>query len=457
MALTEPLAGGPGSDPEAGYGRDAVADDLTEIHQPTGAQWGEDGVVEGGAGGHVGTLDGQVVNHGHSLPAAPATGRDPTRLPIGWRRSAARCWVVVNPHRPADLPLAESPLLPLPAQPVGVPWPGESWPVGELPDGVDLEALMAEAFDPEGPLHQTYAAVVIHHGRLVFERYDGLLPQWDKPGKPVTVDTPLLSWSMAKSVLHAAVGLLMADGRLVLDDPAPVSEWQTADDPRSAITLQHLLHMRDGLEFNEVYEDAEVSDVIQMLFGAGQEDMAAFAADRPLAAPPGTRFNYSSGTSNIISGIVARTVGPGEPYRRFLVDRVFAPLGMTTATVTFDDAGTWVAASYAYATARDYARFGLLYLRDGLWQDRRVLPEGWVDAGRTPRSVDPDDGDFYSSHWWTRVSPYGTFWAAGHEGQFIDICPALDLVLVRMGRTDAEHAEELKDWRTRVIETFAPA
>lgn len=349
-----------------------------------------------------------------------------------------------------------APLLSLPAQPTGVPWPGESWPVGDLPHATDLESLMASAFDPAGPQQQTYAVAIVHHGRLVFERYDGLLAQWDKPGKPVTVDTPLLSWSMAKSILHAVVGLLVAEGRLDLDAPAPVPEWQDPYDPRSAITLQHLLDMRDGLDFTEQYEDAETSDVMQMLFGSGQKDMAAFAADRLLAAPPGTRFSYSSGTSNIISGIVAREVGPGEPYRRFLVDRIFTPLGMSSAKVTFDDAGSWVAASYAYATARDYARFGLLYLRDGVWRDRRMLPEGWVDAGRAPRSVDPDDGDLYGSHWWSRHSPYGTFWAAGHEGQFIDICPALDLVLVRMGRTDADHSDALKEWRTRVIETFVP-
>jgi CubicO group peptidase (beta-lactamase class C family) len=146
--------------------------------------------------------------------------------------------------------------------------------------------------------------------------------------------------------------------------------------------------MRDGLDFLEDYEDAETSDVLQMLFGRGNKDMAAFAADRPLAAAPGTRFSYSSGTSNVISGIVAREVGPGEDYRRFLEDRLFGPLGMASATVTLDDAGTWVAASYAHATARDFARFGLLYLRDGTWEDRRLLA-GWVDHGRRPRSGDP--------------------------------------------------------------------
>ncbi len=351
-------------------------------------------------------------------------------------------------------PIASS-LPPLPTQPVGVPWPGAEWPEGPLPDGVDLTGVLEAAFEPEGPLHQTYAVAIVHRGRLVLERYDGLLPQWDKPGKPVLRDTPLLSWSMAKSMLHAVVGMLVSEGRLALDAPAPVPRWQEPGDPRGAITLQHLLEMRDGLEFVEEYEDAETSDVLQMLFGRGQSDMAAFAADRPLAAPPGTRFNYSSGTSNVLSGIVARTLGPGRPYREFLAGRLFGPLGMTSASATFDDAGTWVAASYAYATARDYARFGLLYLRDGIWDGRRLLPEGWVDHGRRPRSVDPEDGDYYGSHWWTRDHPEGTFWAAGHEGQYIDLCPRSDLVLVRMGRSDSENSEAIKAWRTGVIEAFA--
>jgi CubicO group peptidase (beta-lactamase class C family) len=347
-------------------------------------------------------------------------------------------------------------LHPLPAQPPGVPWPGDDWPRAVLPAGVELGPLVDEAFDPAGPLHQTYAMVIVHHGRLVFERYDGLLPRWDKPGKPVTVETPLLSWSMAKSMLHAVVGLLVEEGLLVLDEPAPVPEWQGPEDPRRGITLQHLLEMRDGLRFEEEYVDAERSDVIQMLFGSGRHDTARFASDRPLAAIPGTRFNYSSGTSNVISGIVARRVGPGDGYRRFLDERLFGPLGMRSATATFDDAGTWVASSYVYATARDFARFGLVYLRDGVWEGRRVLPRGWVDHGRQPRSVDPD-GDRYGAHWWMADDDHGTFGAAGHEGQYIDICPSLDLVLVRMGRTDSAYSEPLERWRAAVIERFAPA
>ena len=238
---------------------------------------------------------------------------------------------------------------------------------------------------------ETFAVLVVHRGRLVVERYQGALEHFDRPPTRVTADTPLLSWSIAKSMLHAVVGLLVGQGRLDLDAPAAVPEWAAPDDPRHAITLRQMLAMRDGLDFVEDYVDDRISDTIQMLFGDGQPDMAHFAADRPLTAPPGERFNYSSGTSNIISGVVARTVGPGESYARFLHSRLFGPLGMTSADPEFDEAGTWVASSYLRASARDYARFGLLYLRDGMWDGVRILPAGWVDYGRTMVSIDDSE------------------------------------------------------------------
>lgn len=357
-----------------------------------------------------------------------------------------------SPTRPDD-----GALHPLPPQPADVPWPSEQWPRGSVPDTVDLSSLADEVFDPAGPLHETYAVVVVHRGRLVFERYGGELPQWDRPGKPVDEDTPVLGWSMAKSCLHAVVGMLVAEGRLDPTAPAPVPAWQEPGDPRREITLEHLLEMRDGLRFAEEYVDAGASDVIEMLFGTGQADMARFAADRPLAASPGSRFNYSSGTSMVVSGIVARLIGSGDRYQTFLADRLFGPIGMSSATATCDDAGTWVASSYVHATARDYARFGLLYLRDGLWAGERLLPAGWVDQGRRPRSIDPEDGTRYGAHWWVGDDDRGSFWAAGHEGQSIDVCPALDLVLVRLGRTDAEFSEALRRWRTSVLDRFAAA
>jgi CubicO group peptidase (beta-lactamase class C family) len=351
-------------------------------------------------------------------------------------------------------PGATDPLHPLPPQPSGVPWPLDDWPTGTLPAGVYLDPLMDAAFDPSGPLRDTYAVACVLGGRLVYERYGGTLPRFDGPGRPVTADTPLLSWSVAKSFLHAVVGMLVGDGVLDPGARADVPAWGARGDPRRDITLADLLAMRDGLAFLEEYEDPETSDVIQMLFGRGQADMAAFAAARPLAAPPGTRFNYSTGTSLVVSGIVARALGPDGPYREYLDERLFGPLGMSSAGATFDDAGTWVAGSYVHATARDFARFGFLALRDGTWDGRRLLPEGWIDSGRTPRSVDPDDGNLYGHHWWTRQDPFGTFWAAGHDGQFIDVVPGLDLVVVRLGRTGSEHAQERRAWRDAVIRAF---
>ena len=178
-------------------------------------------------------------------------------------------------------------------------------------------------------------------------------------------------------------------------------EWAAPDDPRHAITLRQLLAMRDGLDFVEDYVDERISDVMQMLFGDGQERHGALRRRPPVGGAAGRAFNYSSGTSNIISGVVARTVGPGEAYARFLHGRLFGPLGMTSADPEFDEAGTWVASSYLRASARDFARFGLLYLRDGMWDGVRLLPPAGSTTGApwcrwsTPRTPSP-----YGAHWW---------------------------------------------------------
>jgi CubicO group peptidase (beta-lactamase class C family) len=347
-------------------------------------------------------------------------------------------------------------LLPLPPQPDGVPWPTIEWPEGEPPAGVQLDGLLDAVCDDSGPLARTYAVVVVHRGRVVAERYQGQLEHFDRPADPVTPQTRLLSWSMAKSMLHAAVGLLVGEGRLDLDAPADVPEWAGTDDPRHAITLRHLLAMRDGLDFVEDYVDERVSDVIEMLFGSGQADMAHFAADRPLAAAPDERFNYSSGTSNIISSVVAGTVGHGPAYEEFLRTRLFDPLSMHSAEPELDATGTWVASSYLRTTARDFARFGLLYLRDGVWDGRRLLPAGWVDYGRTMVSFDPEDGP-YGAHWWgVEGDTLGTFRASGYEGQSITLCPALDLMVVRLGQTPADRYPALTEWRADMVRAFTP-
>jgi CubicO group peptidase (beta-lactamase class C family) len=344
-------------------------------------------------------------------------------------------------------------LVPLPPQPAGVSWPApdpDGWPVGS--SDAELDKLVDDLIADEDRYGTTYAVLVIREGKLLLERYGGALPHFDRPPEPVTPTTPLLSWSMAKSILHAGIGLLVDDGLLDVDAAAPVPSWHNdIDDPRAAITLEQMLTMRDGLDFAEDYVDAGVSDVIEMLFGSGKGDVAGYAEARPLAHEPGTRFNYSSGTSNIVAAVAGRCVGGGTAFIELLRRRLFEPIGMTSADPRLDVAGTFIGSSYVYATARDFARFGLLYLRDGTWDGRPLLPTGWVDHARRQRSVD-EEGNGYGAHWWVIGDDQGSFRASGYEGQAILICPGLDLIAVRLGRSTAEQYPALKDWRAAVVD-----
>ena len=186
--------------------------------------------------------------------------------------------------------------------------------------------------------------------------------------------------------------------------------------------------------------------------------MAAFAAGFPLVLTPGSpeAYNYSSGTSNIVSAAAGTLVGGGEGGMRvWLEERLFGPLGMTSAEPTFDDAGTFVASSYVDATARDFARFGLLALRDGVWDGQRLLPEGWIDHGRLPRS--PDEHFTHGAHWWSKPDGrWGLFNADGFEGQRIYVVPELDLVLVRLGKTHTDHSPTMDEHLFQITELFDP-
>ncbi len=346
-------------------------------------------------------------------------------------------------------------LTPLPGQPADVPWPApdpDGWPIG--PANPDVDKLVDALVNDTEHYGKTYAVLVIHHGRVLLERYGHAIPHWDRDDEPVTATTQLLSWSMAKSVLHSAIGVLVADKQLDIDAPAPVPAWHTdPDDPRAAITLEHLLTMRDGLNFAEDYVDAGVSDVIEMLFGAGKDDVAAYAEARPALHAPDTVFNYSSGTSNIVAAIAGRTAGSGRALVSLLRERVLDPIGMTSADLRLDSAGTFIGSSYVYATARDYARFGLLYLRDGTWDGKRLLPEGWVDHGRRLRSHD-DEGNGYGAHWWVVDDDMGSFRASGYEGQSILVCPGLDLLAVRLGYSTDAMYPALGAWRASLVDAF---
>lgn len=313
-------------------------------------------------------------------------------------------------------------------------------------------ALVDRVFDERERFGTTYAAIVVQGDDTLAERYGNAVPSFIHPDTPVTAETALHSWSIAKSVLHAAVGVLVGEGRLSLHDPAPVPEWDEPDDPRHAITLDQMLAMRDGLDFLEDYVDETRSDVIDMLFGSGQKDVAHFAAERPLAHEPGTFFNYSSGTSNIVSRLVRDQVGDTDAFLRA---NVFGPIGMDSAWIKCDDAGTFIGSSYVYATASDWVKFGQCYLHEGVSNGRRVVPEGWVAHGVTPRSIDPEDGRGYGAHWWCLPEAHGAFYASGYEGQRILVCPELDLIVARFGRSTADQYDALLDWVRNVVDACA--
>ena len=323
----------------------------------------------------------------------------------------------------------------LPAQPDGVEWPTKDWPRGAPPEGFS---------EPDAPdLGKTNGLAVIWRGRLVHERY--------APG--FGPDSTFLSWSVAKSVLHALVGILVRDGKLQIERPADVPRWRAPGDARAAITLDQLLRMSSGLFWREDYVDAGRSDVIEMLFGEGKDDVADFAAHFPLEHAPDAVWSYSSGTSNLVSALAGRALGgggTGEHLRREL----FARLGMASARVRSDAAGTWIGSSFVFATARDFARFGLLYLRDGVWEGERVLPEGWVDYARRVTPGSAWEGQEYGAHWWLQPGGEGLFSANGYAGQYVFVAPARDVVAVRLGESSAEHAPALRAWLRALVERF---
>ncbi len=341
-------------------------------------------------------------------------------------------------------------------QPSGVNWPTSEWPRGEGSVQSELEDVVQQLFENEavGP---TNAVVIIQGGKVLVERYGGVKEFFDRDPEPITKESGLLSWSMAKSMGHTLVGTLVDQGLLDPQQPAPVPEWQTPGDPRQKITLAQLLEMRDGLAFSEVYELGQTSHVVEMLFGEGKPDMAHYTASLPLGHEPGTFFNYSSGTSNVISRIVADQVGYGDSYRQYIDQRLFGPLGMKSAEVSFDDRGVFIASSFVHANALDFAKFGLLYLRGGEWDGARIISEEWAATAQIPHSFDAEGGlgHFYSWQWWVTGDKYGTYWASGYEGQMISVVPALDALILRFGHTPSDNYAELYDWRRSVLEVLA--
>lgn len=319
-----------------------------------------------------------------------------------------------------------------------------AWPQGDkLPDTGSkkinqekLQAAINNAFIETDTVKarqaRTRAVIVVYDGNIVGEKYG---VGFDKNSKQI-------GWSMTKSITNALVGILVKQGKLKLEESAPVDAWK--NDDRKNITLADLMHMSSGLKWEENYGGP--SGATNMLFK--KKDMGVYAADVPLESIPGEVFEYSSGTTNIISRIIRNKVGD-EDYYRFPYRELFAKIGMNSTVLEPDAGGTFVGSSYSFATARDFARFGLLFLNDGVWNGERILPEGWVKFSSTP-TTGAKRGQ-YGAQWWTNAGekenpshrpypnvPTDSFNADGFEGQFIFVIPSKKLVVVRLGLTKTD-------------------
>ncbi len=322
--------------------------------------------------------------------------------------------------------------------------PAIAWPDGEAVTlDESLSALLADA-SLAGPSMR--AIVVVHEGRIVAEAY----------GEGFAATTPLLGWSMTKSVNAALIGRLMQAGALSLEMKGLFPEWRA--DARSEITLAQLLAMESGLAFNEGYGD--VADVTRMLFL--EPDMTRFVLSLPLEANPGEKFNYSSGTAMLLSRLWMGVLGGRSQALSFPAKALFAPLGMASAVMEPDETGIFVGSSYMYATARDWARFSLFLLDDGVWKGSRLLPAGFVGAMATPTKA--SGGAYSRMQTWTmgpgRESdtdyglPDDTFWVLGHDGQSAAIIPSRKLAVIRLGLTPSKLGYRPQPLIKRILDTL---
>lgn len=296
-------------------------------------------------------------------------------------------------------------------------------------------------------LGETRAVVVMADGAIAAERY---APGYDE-------DTRFVSWSMAKTVTGVLIGMLVADGLLGLDEPAPVDQWQRPGDPRSEITLRHLLQMRSGLRHVESGDPPYESSEVRMLFLDGRDDMARWAREQPLAHEPGAQFVYSSNTSVILADIATKALTDSRDpatraraMRGYLQERLFAPLGMESMVPEFDASGTLIGGSLMHATARDWGKLGEFLRRKGRAPDgTQLVPQRWVEAMLTPSPRSPQYG---FQIWLNRPipgsdgkhplfpdrAPESLFALIGHMGQYVLVSPEQRVTLVRLGHSDAE-------------------
>ncbi len=337
----------------------------------------------------------------------------------------------------------------------------DTWPVGQGPGSFAAAArAWADAQGANKAIGRTDAFLIVRDGTLVFERH----------GLDHGPNTRHIGWSMTKSVTHALVGVAVAQGKVDIDRPLAVV---ARPDPK--LTLRALITLTDGLKWDEGDYNPANSDATLMLFGPGRLDCAAYAAARPQAYPPGTRWNYSTGSFVLAAAELQARLFPDAhtptarraAMAKWMRASLFDPLGMTTALPEFDAAGTFGGGSFLYASARDFARFGELYRLDGAWRGRRILPKGWAKLARAP-TVEPT----YGAGFWLEAKagakppslmggagPLDAFSAQGHNGQVTLIVPSKAAVIVRLGLMDDGDAawKALGAWLTPVVNALPDA
>jgi CubicO group peptidase (beta-lactamase class C family) len=351
----------------------------------------------------------------------------------------------------------EVPLPPLSEQALAAVTANAAAPKDQLAREVD------DLFTLEG-LGETRAVVVMADGKIAAERY----------GEGYTKDTRFVSWSMAKTVTAVLIGLLVADGLLALDEPAPVPLWQRRGDPRGEITLRHLLQMRSGLRHTESGPVPYESSEVRMLFLDGRDDMAKWAEEQPLEAEAGEAFEYSSNTTVILADIAARALTDSDkPDARrkavtdYLAARLFAPLDMESMVLEYDASGTLIGGSLMHATARDWAKLGEMLRRKGRAPSgEQLVPQRWVEAMVTPSPASPHYG---FQTWLNRPIPGATsgehplfpsrapkslFSLIGHMGQYVLVSPEQRVTLVRLGHSDSAQRPPMLQQAADVLELY---
>ena len=307
------------------------------------------------------------------------------------------------------------------------------WPESERVDASQDPEVAKILDDPDQTGTGMRAVVVVKNGHIVAERY----------GDGFSQKTPLLGWSMTKTVNAAILGTLVKDGKMAMTNQGLFSPWKA--DGRAAISLADMMAMSSGLEFNEDYGD--VADVTRMLYL--EPDMASFAAAKPLTGEVGKVFSYSSGTAVMLSRLWQDAIGDKDKALMWPRTALFEPLGMHSAVLETDETGTFVGSSYLYATAHDWARFGQFLLQGGVWNGNQILPAGFVDWMREPAPASKvygkgqvwieGPGDEASPGAGIAAGlPQDTYWMEGHDGQTVAIIPSEQLVVVRLGLTPAK-------------------